>query len=480
MDDDEANAALTLHLEVMLAHLQNVVAPVLAEREAARLEAERIEAARIAAEKAEQARVEAERKAAAAEKARAEKERKAAERAAKAEQAAAEQAAIEAAAAEQQRIADEAEQLRAKQTASGIAGLPFGLTKGQAKYRLRQILIGDARLSRTELAAGIALADLYDAQDQRRIYTWCSNENLAEWIGTTERNVIRATKRLGDLEYFTKESGWRGHSSRYFPNWDLLNKRVAGDTETEVRVTATVAKGDVHVTDRVTHMSPHTVQYRSHSVGIVEVTPAADAAGPGGPSAAAGAPGEKRTARNKRDGGSTSAGASAPEGFTEFWSVYPKQEGLLAAQSEYKRQLAKGVSPGLLLDAAKRYALAKADTDARWLKFPVTWLREQKYLENPQPPKPRAEKSAAPKREAKRKGKTTSKKKARAKIKGDTRVLGVAWHEDWGKVALLSRVTSSPVRVVTRHGVRRDTPAGLLSQFDMRAMRFDDVVRWLD
>jgi hypothetical protein len=355
------------------------------------------------------------------------------------------------------------------------------MTKGQAKYRLRQILIGDARLSRTELAAGIALADLYDAQDQRRVYTWCSNENLAEWIGTTERNVRRATKRLGALDYFTKESGWRGHSSRYFPNWDLLNKRVAGDTETEVRGTHVSAKGDAHVRVRGTHVSPHTVQYRSHSVGIVEVTPAADAAAPEGAAATAGAPGEKGIARNKRDGGSTSAGPLGPEGFTEFWTVYPKQEGLLAAQSEYKRQLAKGVSPGLLVDAAKRYALAKADVDPRWLKFPVTWLREQKYLESPQPPKPRAEKSAAPKRDARGgKRKSTSKKKARAKVKGTTRVLGVAHHEDWGKVALLSRVTSPMVQVITRHGVRRDTPRGLLSQFDMRSMRYDDVVRWLD
>jgi hypothetical protein len=335
-------------------------------------------------------------------------------------------------------------------------------------------------LSRAELAIGILLADLYDAQDQRRIYSWCSNENLAEWTGTTERNVRRATKRLGALGYFTKESGWRGHSSRYFPNWDLLAKRVAGNTETEVRGTHVSAKGDAHVRVRGTHMSPHTVPYRSHSVGMVEVTPAADAAGPGGPSAAAGAPGAKRTARKARDGAATSAGPSGPEGFAEFWSVFPKQEGLLAAQSEYKRQLAKGVSPGLMLDAAKRYALAKADVDARWLKFPVTWLREQKYLESPLPPKPRAEKPASPKRDAGGgKRKSTSKKK-KAKVKGATRVLGVAHHEDWGKVALLSRVTSPTVQVINRHGQRRDTPRGLLSQFDMRSMRFDDVVRWLD
>jgi hypothetical protein len=142
--------------------------------EAARAEQQRLEDERMRAAVAERAEKErlakAERDRIAAEKAKAERERKAAERAAKAEQARLEKERLEQEQAEQVRIADEAQQLRAKQTASGIAGLPFGMTKGQAKYRLRQVLVRDTRLSRAELAIGILLADLYDAQDRRRIY----------------------------------------------------------------------------------------------------------------------------------------------------------------------------------------------------------------------------------------------------------------------------------------------------------------------
>jgi hypothetical protein len=221
-DDAAANASLTTYLDGMLAHLQDVVAPALAEREAARLEAERIEAERIAAAKAERARVEAERQAAEVEKARLEKERKAAERVAKAEKAAAEQAATEAAAAEQARIADEAERLRAKQLARD---LPYEVAANRQRdvglVPRVQWLVEEITPRKDLHGADIKVCNVLALKyyNSKRGRAWPSYETLAKVTGLHRNSVKKTVNKLDKLGLVIKQGGHTGKSNYYIPNF---------------------------------------------------------------------------------------------------------------------------------------------------------------------------------------------------------------------------------------------------------------------
>jgi hypothetical protein len=59
------------------------------------------------------------------------------------------------------------------------------------------------------------------------------------------------------------------------------------------------------------------------------------------------------------------------------------------AKQAYSRVVADGIAPDTLIAKARQYAEAKADVDAKWLKMPANWLKEECWLEDPQPPRPR-------------------------------------------------------------------------------------------
>lgn len=61
------------------------------------------------------------------------------------------------------------------------------------------------------------------------------------------------------------------------------------------------------------------------------------------------------------------------ENFDEWWPVYPKKEGKLAARKAYKAAL-KHTTAEILLAGARGYAKSKADADKRYVKNPATWL----------------------------------------------------------------------------------------------------------
>ncbi len=61
------------------------------------------------------------------------------------------------------------------------------------------------------------------------------------------------------------------------------------------------------------------------------------------------------------------------EGFSEFWSVYPRHVAKLAAIRMYKRALKK-TAPATIIAAARRYASERAGQDQAFTKHPATWL----------------------------------------------------------------------------------------------------------
>ena len=65
------------------------------------------------------------------------------------------------------------------------------------------------------------------------------------------------------------------------------------------------------------------------------------------------------------------------------------------AKQAYSRIVDAGIAPDTLVAKALQYAEAKADVDAKWLKMPANWLKEECWREDPQPPRPRREPESA-------------------------------------------------------------------------------------
>lgn len=62
-----------------------------------------------------------------------------------------------------------------------------------------------------------------------------------------------------------------------------------------------------------------------------------------------------------------------PEGFDEFWSVYPRRVAKLAAIRMYRRAVKK-TAPATVIAAARRYADERIGQDPAFTKHPATWL----------------------------------------------------------------------------------------------------------
>lgn len=84
----------------------------------------------------------------------------------------------------------------------------------------------------------------------------------------------------------------------------------------------------------------------------------------------------------------TSLAELASESFAEFWSAYPRKAGKRNAQKAYLAAVKRGISPDLILKAAKLYAESRHGTDLRFTKHPSSWLNGGYYDDEPEPPPP--------------------------------------------------------------------------------------------
>ena len=117
--------------------------------------------------------------------------------------------------------------------------------------------------------------------------------------------------------------------------------------------------------------------------------------------------------------GAPSQSRGAPPGFEEFWQAYPRKEGLKPARAAYRMALKEdGVTPDLLATKAAQYAVAKAANDPKYIKMPKTWLDEECWLEDPQPPKPPAARSRSKRKTAKITGEADPGSNGEAKARG--------------------------------------------------------------
>ena len=67
-----------------------------------------------------------------------------------------------------------------------------------------------------------------------------------------------------------------------------------------------------------------------------------------------------------------------PDGFNEFWDVYPRKVGKGDAYKKYKARLNSGWKPEELLEAAKNYAskVIRERTEKQYIKHPKTFLSD--------------------------------------------------------------------------------------------------------
>jgi hypothetical protein len=75
-----------------------------------------------------------------------------------------------------------------------------------------------------------------------------------------------------------------------------------------------------------------------------------------------------------------------PDGFVEFYRVFPRHIARGAAERAYRRIIKSGeATEAELLAGAMRYAAAQDGKDPTYIKHPATWLNGKCWLDEPAP-----------------------------------------------------------------------------------------------
>ncbi len=80
-----------------------------------------------------------------------------------------------------------------------------------------------------------------------------------------------------------------------------------------------------------------------------------------------------------------------PDRFQEFWRAYPRRTAKGDARKAWAKALKNGADPGLMIGAAKQFAVRSRHTEARYIPYPATWLNREQWDDEPDPtPVPRS------------------------------------------------------------------------------------------
>jgi Helix-turn-helix domain len=236
----------------------------------------------------------------------------------------------------------------------------------------------DRRLNEADLRVAGVLADYFNV---RKSKAWPSLSHLAKRTNQSQSTIQRSLARLEKNGIVIKRSGGKGRANEYDLTFadpdpghssDYSHSSDQGD------------RSQLRPGSMVTAVTTHTSYSPEHQAkGGIEVSPASR-----------GAP---TTAMAQDQSHDLMAKDLAGE-FEQFWQAYPKQEGRSGAKKQFAEVRANGVALATLVAKAKQYAMAKANVDPQWLKTPANWLRDEGWLEDPQPPRARKEKDSDPKK----------------------------------------------------------------------------------
>lgn len=73
------------------------------------------------------------------------------------------------------------------------------------------------------------------------------------------------------------------------------------------------------------------------------------------------------------------------EAFGAFWIVFPKKRAREEAKKAWIAAIGRGADPQHIVDAATGYAKERAGEDAKYTKYPATWLNKGCYDDEPDP-----------------------------------------------------------------------------------------------
>lgn len=71
--------------------------------------------------------------------------------------------------------------------------------------------------------------------------------------------------------------------------------------------------------------------------------------------------------------------------FDEFWAIYPRKEGKGVCKKKFDK-IALKVDPQIIISAAHIYALRRKNEDPKYTAHPITWLNQERYLDEPNQP----------------------------------------------------------------------------------------------
>lgn len=82
----------------------------------------------------------------------------------------------------------------------------------------------------------------------------------------------------------------------------------------------------------------------------------------------------------EREQGSESAPerVSVPDRFDEFWTAYPRKTDKAKAKTAWAKAIKKN-DPARLISAASSFAIAKRETEQRFIPHPTTWLNGERW-----------------------------------------------------------------------------------------------------
>jgi hypothetical protein len=75
---------------------------------------------------------------------------------------------------------------------------------------------------------------------------------------------------------------------------------------------------------------------------------------------------------------------STPDGFEEWWAIYPRKIAKGAAEKAYAKAVELS-GPVVLLAGVQRYAAVRANQDPQYTKHPATWLNQKCWLDEISP-----------------------------------------------------------------------------------------------
>jgi len=96
-----------------------------------------------------------------------------------------------------------------------------------------------------------------------------------------------------------------------------------------------------------------------------------------------------RDREDEKDEESAPGGASENDGFEAFWRIFPKREGdnpQEPARAAYRKAVAAGAPPALLLAAAHAYAAVTASRERKFIASAARWLSEGRWRDEAQKP----------------------------------------------------------------------------------------------